>query len=197
MHFLHPLGTLMSMNKNVVLVWIAGILIVTAAIQYSFGRLWVYENGPVKLWTGNVNGGENSQQISDPYTFSHVLHGFGFYGLLTLVPRPLSLGARLVIATAAEAGWEVWENSEFIINRYRAATAAQGYTGDTILNSIFDILACIFGFFFASRYRWQTTLALTVVIELLMLALIRDNLTLNIVMLIYPIDAIRMWQLGL
>lgn len=177
--------------------WVLLIFVVVVVMQLSFGRLLVYDKGPVKLWITDANGPENSQQISDPYTFSHILHGFGFYGLLTVVPRPLSLSAKLVAATALEGAWEVWENSEFIINRYRAATVSQGYTGDTVLNSVFDIIACIAGFFFAARYRWQTTLALAIALELIMLLLIRDNLTLNILMLIYPVPAIKMWQLGL
>ena len=188
---------MMTKNFRSTAVWVVLILLLVAVIELSFGRLGFYEKGPIRFWTGESNGPENSQQISDPYTFSHIIHGFAFYGLTALLPPQVSLGARLIIATVAESGWEVLENSSIIIDRYRAATSSLGYSGDTVLNSICDILAMIIGFYLARRLPIWATILLTVVIELVSLYFIRDNLTLNIVMLVYPIQAIKTWQLAL
>ncbi len=173
------------------------ILVATAGIEYSMGRTPFYQYGPVALWSGDINSNANSQQIADPYTFTHIIHGFAFYGLLTLVPGPLSLGTRAVIAVAAESSWEMVENSSFIINRYRAETISLDYYGDSIINSVFDILACLLGFWIASRLRTRWTILLAILIELALAYFIRDNLTLNIIQLLYPIHAIKLWQMGL
>ena len=160
------------------------------------GQVPICKCGYVKLWHGVVFSSENSQHVSDWYTPSHVIHGFAFYGLLWLIGRRWPLGLRLVLAIAIEAGWEIFENTDLIINRYREVTISLDYYGDSVLNSVCDILAMVAGFVFASRAKVWVTVALVVALELLVVYFIRDNLTLNIIMLIYPLDAIKAWQAG-
>lgn len=156
--------------------------------------------GTVKLWWGAVESAENSQHIADWYTFSHIIHGLLFYGAAHLLWRRWQLfdGAptrwALPIAVAVEASWELLENSPLIINRYRAVTASFGYSGDSIVNSMADIGWMSLGFWLASRLPVRATVALGVAFELFTLVMIRDNLTLNILMLVWPLDAIRVWQ---
>ena len=172
------------------------IVVVTASLQLAMGRSAVYAHGPVRLWVGDVNSDQNSQQVADPYTFSHVIHGALFYGLTHLTMAPASAGARVIVAVAIEGAWEAYENTDTVIDRYRAATIALGYYGDSVLNSIADMIACLIGFVLASRFRWWWTVSWAVATEILLAIAIRDNLTLNILMLIHPFDAIRRWQLG-
>ncbi len=138
-----------------------------------------------------------SQHLTDWYTYSHVLHGIIFYWLLSVFSRGhLSVAARLVIAVCIEGAWEIFENSPFIINRYRAVTISRDYYGDSIINSVGDIAAMVVGFLLASRLPAWVMVALLIATEVIMLVFIRDNLTLNIIMLIHPVDAIRVWQGG-
>ena len=160
------------------------------------GQVPICKCGYVKLWHGVVFSSENSQHISDWYTPSHVIHGFAFFGLLWLIGRRWPLGLRLVLAVAIEAGWEIFENTDLVINRYREVTISLDYYGDSVLNSVCDILAMVAGFAIASRVPVWITVALVVTLELLVLYFIRDNLTLNIIMLIYPLDGIKAWQAG-
>lgn len=170
------------------------IILVQVASQYLMGRLWICECGYVKLFEAGVNTPGNSQHLFDWYTPSHIIHGFLFYGLGWLVLRRKPLTAKLALAALIEAGWEILENSPLVIDRYRTATMAVGYSGDSILNSGMDMVAMIAGFFFAVRAPIWLTVALTIAFEILTAIVIRDNLTLNVVMLVWPIEAVKTWQ---
>lgn len=172
------------------------IIAVAAATLLAMGRnLWV-QSGTIKLWTSDAWGPENSQQLFDPYSFTHLSHGILFYALLHLVAPRWSTSARVLIAVAIEAAWEVLENTDAVIDRYRAATLALGYYGDTVINSVGDILMCLAGFGLAARLPVRLAVCALIVLEIGLLLAIRDNLALNVLMLAYPVDAIKQWQLG-
>lgn len=172
------------------------IVLAAASIEFAMGRVPICRCGYVKLWHGVVASSENSQQLTDWYTFSHIIHGIGFYALLWVVARRLPIGMRFVLAALLEATWEVFENSPFVIERYRAVTISLDYYGDSILNSVSDITAMMVGFWIARRWPVWASAALVVILEVTVGAIIRDNLTLNVLMLIHPFDAIKRWQLG-
>ena len=188
-------GTTASWNRRSLLAG-AAVVVLTAVVLLAMGRISWCACGYVKLWHAGAADPQTSQHLTDPYSFSHVIHGFGFFWLLWLVARHLSVGARGVIAIAAECGWELLENTPLIIDRYRENTASLEYYGDSVVNSLGDIAAMVLGFWLASRLPFWVVVAITVAIELVLLVLIRDNLVLNVLMLIWPIDAIRRWQLG-
>jgi hypothetical protein len=159
------------------------------------GRLPLGPDGRFGWIATDIWSSDQSQRVLDPYSLSHILHGFLFYGFLWLVARRSSIAVRLVGAAVLEGAWELLENSPLIIDRYRAVTIAQGYVGDSILNSASDVVMAAIGFLLAWRLRLWHSVAVIIVTELVMLVLIRDNLALNIVMLAFPIEAIRRWQM--
>jgi hypothetical protein len=174
----------------------AGLIAAMAVALSVMGHPPICTCGYVKLWHGIPLSSENSQHVTDWYTFSHVIHGFAFYGLTWLVARRQSLGLRLVAAVVLECGWEIFENTDFVINRYREVTISLDYYGDSVLNSVMDVAAMILGFVLAARLPVWGTIALILAFEAFVGYAIRDNLLLNIIMLLYPLDAIRRWQAG-
>ena len=172
----------------------AGILLLQVVILYFMGRVPICECGYVKLFEPGVNTPGNSQHLADWYTPSHIIHGFLFYGLAWLLFRKQTIGMRLSFAVLIEAAWELLENSPIIIDRYRNATMALGYSGDSILNSAMDTVFMVLGFFFAARVPIWLTIVVAIVFEIFTGWLIRDNLTLNVLMLVSPIDAVKEWQ---
>ena len=188
-------------RKNPWLLYALLIVLVVALgafLEFRMGRIPICKCGYVSLWYGSPTGPGNSQHISDWYTFSHIIHGFAFYFIAWLIGRKRGwpLGLRLFLAVLAEVAWEVFENSAFVIDRYRSTTLSLDYYGDSVLNSMMDVLAMIVGFFAAFRLPVWSVIALTLGMELFVAYLIRDNLTLNIIMLIYPFKSILLWQTG-
>ena len=182
------------------LVATAAIWAYGAFILFAMQRPWICACGTVRLWHGAVQSAENSQHIADWYTFSHIIHGLIFYACAHLLWRKWRLldGAptrwALPIAAAIEVSWEVLENSPMIIARYRAVTMSYGYAGDSLLNSLADVGWMVLGFWLAGKLPWKASAALALAFELFTLAMIRDNLTLNVLMLVWPVDAVRVWQ---
>jgi len=172
------------------------ISLATAALLRSQGRLYWCACGSIIPWSFQIQSKHNSQHILDPYTFSHILHGVIFFGMLWFFRKHLSAGWRLVAACTIEAAWELLENSPIIIERYRSATASVLYSGDSIANSVADIAWCALGFLLAMHLGLWKSILLIAVFEIGCLLWVRDNLTLNVIMLLYPIDAIRTWQVG-
>ena len=178
--------------------WLAAAAVVSAAavaLRWQ-GRLWACACGRLRPWVGDAWGADTSQHLFDPYTFTHVLHGFAFAGLLALVLPGAGWRWRLFLAVALEAAWEVLENTEYVINRYREATAALGYAGDSVVNSLGDIIACAAGFLVARRLGALRALLVFAATEVVLLFWIRDSLLLNILLLLYPSDRLRAWQAG-
>lgn len=174
----------------------AALLVIQAGALLVMGQPPICTCGTVRLWHGLVDSAENSQHLTDWYTFSHLIHGFLFYLLFWLAARRCPVALRLAAAVALEAGWEILENTPFVIDRYRQLALAQGYSGDSVVNSLCDTLAMAAGFALASVLPRSATIAVAVALELFVGVMIRDNLTLNIVQLIHPTDAISHWQTG-
>lgn len=173
-----------------------GIIAVQALTLYSFGQPAICTCGYVKFWEGAVISSGNSQHLIDWYTFSHIIHGFLFYLLARYLFPSASVGARLLFALGIEAGWEIFENTPWLISHYREQALAQGYVGDSIINSVFDTLATFIGFIMAWQLPVLSIVAIAIALELYVGFMIRDNLTLNTVNLIYPFEFIKHWQAG-
>lgn len=184
------------MKKATAFFAMIGVTATTAYALHLEGRLWLCSCGTVRFWTGDIWSAENSQQLFDPYSFTHLLHGFIFCGLLAwLAPRTAFI-SRAVVALGFEALWEIAENTDAVIERYRGSTAAVGYHGDTVLNSLGDILCFAAGFVLARILGFRRSAAVFALVEALLLVWIRDGLILNVIMLIYPLEGIRAWQMG-
>ncbi|HET7708265.1 MAG TPA: DUF2585 family protein [Sphingomicrobium sp.] len=169
-------------------------LAATAAILIAMGRPVICTCGALELW-GPV-GPTQSQMLADWYSPSHVVHGLLFYAALWLVARSWTVERRFLVALAVEAAWEIIENTPMVIDRYREATIALGYNGDSVVNSVSDVAMMAIGFLAARRLPVRTAVLLLLLLEVVPLLVIRDNLTLNIWMLVWPTDAIRAWQAG-
>lgn len=183
--------------KSATLPWLAMILVIITMIfvLHSQGRRWWCACGQPALWAGDNWSPHNSQHLLDPYSFTHILHGLVFCGLWALLIPGISPAWRGFLTIVLAAGWEIVENTQYIIDRYRQATMALGYQGDSIANSLGDIVMCSLGFVLARALGWRKSALLFVFTELWLLLWIKDNLTLNIIMLIYPLDAIKAWQM--
>ena len=177
---------------------VAGIVAAAALALYLMGHPLICKCGTVKLWHFDVASAENSQHLIDWYTPSHIIHGFIFYWALWLLSRfvPMSFGMRLVLAVAIEASWEIVENTDFVINHYRELTISLDYYGDSVINSVSDVLFMVLGFFLAARLPVRLTVVIAIALEVFIGAMIRDNLTLNVLMFLWPLDSILHWQQG-
>ena len=174
---------------------ILGIIAAQAIALHLMGRLWICSCGTVRLWVGDIRSAELSQQLFDWYTPSHIVHGILFYGLLHLLLPRTPVLARLAIAAGIEAAWEIAENTPWVIEAYRKQALAAGYVGDSILNSLSDMMAMMSGFALARLLPWKATVALVLVFEIGVGALVHDNLTLNILNFIHRFPAIEAWQM--
>jgi uncharacterized membrane protein len=186
-----------SIQRSTIFAWLgsATILILATLVLRSEGRLWICACGKFSIWAGQVCSANNSQQFLDPYSFTHVLHGIVYFWLLIWIVPRLTQSWRLCLSITIAAAWEIFENSNFIINRYRADTASLGYTGDTIVNSLGDILCAVAGFMIAQRLGFKRSLIFFLLVELILLLWIKDSLLLEIVTLVHPVDAIKAWQM--
>ena len=172
----------------------AAILALAGAIELAMGRKIWGVGGQPGIWSGDINSSHNSQYLTDPYSLSHVTHGILLYGLTWLFARKLPRAGRALLAMALEAGWEVFENTDMVIERYRAATISLHYYGDSVMNSMCDILTCMAGFMLTAILPTGVTIVAVFALEIGLALWIRDSLLLNIVMLIHPFSAIRTWQ---
>lgn len=181
----------------------AGIAVIAAALTLTaMGRALWCSCGSAIPWSWDVWSKHNSQHVIDPYSFTHVLHGLGFYAITWLAfggrlfPFQLSIAWRGAITAVLESGWEILENSPIVIDRYRAATISLDYFGDSVVNSVADIGCCLLGFWIASKLPWRVTLVAFFVTEAILLGWVRDSLLMNILQLVYPLESIKQWQMG-
>lgn len=185
----------MSSSRRRALLWSLVVALGMVVVLKSLGQPWWCKCGQPNLWTSDSVSSHNSQHLVDPYSFSHFQHGLAFYLVLWLMfGKRWSRSTRALMMLGLEAAWELFENTPFTIERYRAATISLDYYGDSVLNSIGDLAACALGYLFAATVPWWGTVAVYLTIEAGMLWFIRDSLLLNIVMLVYPLESIKAWQ---
>jgi len=191
---------LKQQTERLTMLSLAGVLVVALGILVSgaaMGRVWWCSAGDLWPWTWDVWSTHCSQHLVDPYTLSHLQHGIGLYLLLTVLRRRrLTPDVRMLLVALVEAAWEIAENTNWMIDRYRTTTISLDYYGDSILNSLFDYLACVAGVLLAVRLPWRVSLGLFVALEAICIFWIRDSLLLNILMLVCPVEAIRHWQMA-
>lgn len=173
---------------------LAAVAVITALLLRFEGRLWICKCGYISFWIGNTCSSDNSQHFFDPYSFTHILHGVAFFWVVAWLAQRLKNSWQLLVAVILEAAWEVFENTNFVIERYRMATAAFGYTGDTVVNSLGDIVCCVAGFLIAQRLGYRKSIIFFALVELVLVLWIKDSLLLEILMLTFPINAIKGWQ---
>ena len=187
--------TTKSDRSRVLQIVAAGVIVLLMVVLLrAQGRLFLCACGQFEIWTSDTCSANNSQQLLDPYSFTHVLHGVLFFWLIALAFRRMAPGWQFLLALLMEAAWEVFENSSFIIDRYRTATAALGYQGDTIVNSFGDLICAMLGFLIARHLGVYRSLMLFLFVELILILWIRDSLLLQILMLVWPVEAIKLWQ---
>lgn len=178
--------------------WFAcgGVALLMIIVLRAMGRIWWCKCGTITPFCFDAWGPHNSQHLLDPYSFSHLLHGVIFFFVFNFGPMRRQAALGLLCAMLLEGGWEIFENTPFTIDRYRAGTAAVGYSGDSIVNSTGDLLSCVLGWWIARKIGLIWSVVLFLVVELGCLFWIKDNLTLNVIMILRPIDAIKRWQSG-
>lgn len=187
----------MEMRRGAVAGPVAASVVLAAAaglLLLAMGRDAICPCGYVKLWHGEVPSAQSSQHLLDWWSFSHLIHGFWFYWMIWLAAPRLGIGWRFLAATAIEVAWEILENSEWVIERYRTSTVAVDYNGDSVINMLSDVSMMWLGFVLALRLPVRASLAIVVAAEAIPMLVIRDGLILNVVMLVWPIEAIAEWQ---
>lgn len=171
------------------------VLLLVVVLLRAEGRMFICTCGQFAVWTSDTCSSNTSQQLLDPYSFTHVLHGFLFFWLIALLFRRMNSSWQICLALLLEGAWEVFENTRFVIDKYRTETAALGYTGDTIVNSLGDLMCALVGFTIARQLGLRRSLIVFVVVEIVLLVWIRDSLLLQILMLVRPVEAIKLWQM--
>lgn len=184
-----------SSRVPVLQIAVAGlILLLVVVLLRAEGRMFLCTCGHFAIWTSDTCSSQTSQQLFDPYSFTHLLHGFLFFWLITLLFRRLTTSWQVWLALSLEGVWEVFENTQFVIDKYRTETAALGYTGDTIVNSLGDLTCAMAGFLLARKLGLRWSLIVFLLIELVLTLAIHDSLLLQILMLVHPVQAIKLWQ---
>lgn len=171
------------------------VLLLVVVVLRAEGRLFLCSCGYFAVWTSDTCSSNTSQQLFDPYSFTHVLHGFLFFWLMALLFRRMPSNRQLLLALLLEGAWEIFENTRFVIDKYRTETAALGYEGDTIVNSLGDLTCALLGFMLARKLGLRRSLIVFVLIEIVLTLWIHDSLLLQILMLVRPVEAIKLWQM--
>lgn len=189
----------MTTESNRAGVWqivaIVLVLLLVIVLLRAEGRMFLCDCGHLAVWTADTCSSQTSQQLFDPYSFTHVLHGFLFFWLIALLFRRMNSSRQVVLAVLLEGAWEVFENTRFVIDKYRTETAALGYQGDTIVNSLGDVACALGGFVLARKLGLRWSLIFFVVVEVVLIVWIHDSLLLQILMLVRPVEAIKLWQM--